>query len=213
MISTEEQAQTATQDQLMPILISIGAIDQVTASRASAKYLCLHLHTICHEAENSPPNVQWATVESLLRASAMPRLLRLLLDIGPICQIEQLSEHDSRQVSQQSVLNFFPSKSTRLCYLNLQSSVWFYVLKVLAQFCRILGRHDTALDLVREACAQSRQHGQEMLQMYLNNPYLFLTPQGPRQDEFEDRRLELIFTIGPLLAQLTRRNGKMNHVP
>lgn len=118
MISTEEQARNATRDQLLPVLVSIGAIDKASDSSASAESICSDLCTVCIKAENSSPSVQWTTVASLLRAGIMPRLLRLLIDTGPTAQLEQLSRSDSRPVSQRVVPNLVRSKCT---FIHLSS--------------------------------------------------------------------------------------------
>lgn len=73
--------------------------------------------------------------------------------------------------------------------------------------------HDPVLDLVRDAWTQCRRHGREMLQIYLKNDSLLLAPQGPRVEYLEDRRLQVVLTLGPVLGQRPLRNGKMNHLP
>lgn len=105
MISTEEEAQRTTYDQLLPILVSIGAIDKARDSSTSAEYLCALLDTICIKANSSPPSEQWSTIAPSLRAGIMPRLLRLLIDTSPTSQLEQFSESDSPRVSQSIVPN------------------------------------------------------------------------------------------------------------
>lgn len=119
MISTEEQAQRTTRDQLSSVPTSIGALDHVNALSASAEYLCDIVDTLCILADVNGPSEQWTTIASLHRAGLLPRLLRVLIDTSPISQLERLSESDPRPVSHSIIPGFITSEQTYSFYSQL----------------------------------------------------------------------------------------------
>lgn len=86
-------------------------------------------------------------------------------------------------------------------------------MRSLALFSQILARPDYTFDLVREAWAQSRRHGREILQIYLKNDSLFMPPQRPLVQIFDDPRIQVVLSLGPMLGVRRLPNGKMNYIP